>query len=168
MPQKRLIPVILSLLALNQLAFSQSPANDALVQIRLLARVDSLVSGTGVGPKYQDMVAEVTRGDKKLASGIRLRLLYEYFDPSKQLPLTFFDGSRNYKLRIRRMRSCDDSLSRFGYEVEGQDGGDDRRARIYSLLSTSSVEESPALQCYSFDEDQFSSIGLKSPSPNPQ
>jgi hypothetical protein len=88
---------------------------------RVLAYVDSLVVGAGVGPQYETFIFGMelknARGEQVVAP---VKVAYAFFKSGGPLPASFFDHSKLYELRVVRDSNCDDRVSNLSY-VKNED-----------------------------------------------
>jgi hypothetical protein len=127
---------------------------------RVFADVNSLVSGSGIGPKYRIFLLETTTGpDKGSDKTPKLfRIVYEYFDQKFRLGKDFFDHRILYELKVKRKSSCDAKISEFAYE---QNGDSEPPTNILHILEGSDsklVNETQTLPCYVLNESNYKII----------
>lgn len=120
---------------------------------RVLAHVDSLVVGAGVGPQYETFVFGV---ESKNARGqqvvLPVKIAYAFFKSGGPLPDRFFDHSQLFELRVIRDSNCDDSVSNLSY-VKNEDETGKQLPPIYILrflngASKDGLKPDLVLSCY--------------------
>lgn len=88
---------------------------------RVLAYVDSMVVGAGVGPQYETFIFGVESKDERgELVNTPVEIAYAFHKSDGRLPASFFDHSKLYELRVVRDSNCDDSVSNLSY-VKNED-----------------------------------------------
>jgi hypothetical protein len=116
----------MALLVISVVASSNLPAQQKHPQAgyettaltgRVLAYVDSMVIGVGVGPHYEKFIFGV---ESKREDGQPLitpvEIVYAFHKSDGLLPLSFFDHAKLYELRVVRDQNCDAKVSALSYE----------------------------------------------------
>ena len=105
----------------QQKLYEASKEKTTILVGRVLAHVDRLVVGSGVGPQYETFVFGVesknARGEQVV---VPVKVAYAFFKSGGPLPDSFFDHSKLYELRVVRDSNCDDSVSNLSY-VKNED-----------------------------------------------
>ena len=90
----------------------------------VLASVDSLISGAGLGPKYETFIFGVeSKGKKGKQIVTPVEIVYAYHKSTGPLPAVFFDYSKRYELRVERDSRCDEKLGVLSYEKNEDENG---------------------------------------------
>lgn len=91
---------------------------------RVLAYIDSLVLGAGLGPQYETFIFGVEskneRGEQII---VPVEIVHAFFKSDGRLPRTFFDHSKLYELRVERDSQCDESVSDLSYAKNEDETG---------------------------------------------
>jgi hypothetical protein len=88
-----------------------------LLKGRVIAYVDHLVLGAGIGPKYETFIFGVESQDDKGTTVLEpVKIDYAFFKSDGQLPRSFFDHKVLYELRVLRDSRCDESVNNLSYE----------------------------------------------------
>lgn len=131
---------------------------------RVFARVNSLMSGTGLGPRYESFVFELAAvHDSNKRSSKLVRILYKYFNQKQELRNDFFDHRLLYELRATRETYCDAATSKFASE---QNGVSEPPTSILSILEgadKSLLVEIQILPCYVMSESDYTVVRRNHP-----
>lgn len=108
-----------------QVNLSQRDPDKASVLVgRVLAYVDSMVIGAGVGPQYQKFIFGVeSKGERGQQVIIPVEIVYAFQNSAGFLPHSFFDHSRLYELTAVRDQNCDEKVSVLSYEKNEDETG---------------------------------------------
>ncbi|MGH9970490.1 MAG: hypothetical protein ACREBG_22240 [Pyrinomonadaceae bacterium] len=102
----------------------RDPDKASILVGRVLAYVDSLVVGAGVGPQYEKFIfgaeSKGERGEQVITA---VEIVYAFHKSSGPLPGSFFDYSKRYELRVERDARCDETLKKLSYEENEDETG---------------------------------------------
>lgn len=123
---------------------------------RIVAGVSSLILGTGVGPKYETFIFELSgRNNSHDGSGKLVRIVHEYFDRKNELKPSFYNYESLYELRVVRKPSCDAKISEFAYEQNGDSEAPTSILKVLEGADRSLIDESRMLTCYVLKETNY-------------
>lgn len=104
---------------------SEASAEKASVLVgRVVAYVDSMAVGAGLGPQYERLIFGVeSKGDRGEQNIRPVQILYAFFKSDGLLPHSFFDHSKLYELHVVRTPRCDESVKKLSYEENEDETG---------------------------------------------
>jgi hypothetical protein len=120
---------------------------------RVLAYVNSISHGAGVGPKYETFLFGVESRDKAGRQIITpIEVVYAYHKNDGLIPETFFDHTKLYELRVSRNPECDASVNALSYEENSDETGKQlppsNVLRILDGVPKDLLKSDLALPCY--------------------
>lgn len=114
---------------------------------RVIASVESLITGSGVGPHFYSFIFAATHvGEQKSNDPTFVRILYERYSDYEFLEDSFFDFKQQYRLTTIRDSKCDASPREFAYENFNAE----RRSvmRFLEGAEKIQVDDEAVLNCY--------------------
>lgn len=91
---------------------------------RVLAYVDSMVIGVGVGPQYEKFIFGVeSKGGDGQPLITPVEIVYAFHKSDGLLPRSFFDYTTLYELRVVRDENCDAKVGALSYEKNEDSSG---------------------------------------------
>ncbi len=91
---------------------------------RVLAYVDSMVVGAGVGPQYETFIFGVeSKGERGEQTITPVEIVYAFHKSDGLLPHSFFDHAKLYELHAVRDQNCDEKVSVLSYEKNEDSNG---------------------------------------------
>ena len=131
---RRATPLLLSsLLCTNVLAQKVPTQTDSAKTTtlvgRVLADVESLGFGAGLGPSYKALIFGVQKGDGPVTP---VKIEYAFFKSQGPPPDSFFDHSKLYQLQVTRIPECDETVNSLSY-VKNVDQSGKRLQPTYVL-----------------------------------
>jgi hypothetical protein len=128
---------------------------------RVIAGVNSLISGSGVGPKYETFIFELARHNgSRPSSGKLVRVVYAYFDREHELGRGFYNYQIFYQLRVFREPTCDAKVSEFAYEQNGDSEPPTSILTVLEGADRSLIDESQTLPCYVLNQSDYKKVGV--------
>jgi hypothetical protein len=91
---------------------------------RVLAYVDSMTVGAGIGPLYETFIFGIeSKGERGAQVITPIEVLYAFPNWNERLPHNFLDHGRLYELHMTRETMCDEKLSVLSYEKNKDENG---------------------------------------------
>lgn len=127
---------------------------------RVFAAINSLTSGAGVGPKFQTFIFEEIEPKKSNDKMRFLRIVYEYFHHNNRLDSSFYDYQVFYEVKLIRKVSCDQKLSEFAYEQNGDSNPPTSILNILPGANKELLSEDHVLPCYVLSELNYKKLAI--------
>lgn len=120
---------------------------------RIVGVVDTIFSGSGMGPRYQQFVMQENSHSTKGEKQKLYRIVYEYFYKRDKLKNNFFDFSIEYKFKLIRDNKCDEKPEVFAAETIN-----DQSVTVLQILTGADnidFEVAEKMECYILHPQQY-------------
>jgi hypothetical protein len=161
------IVVFLLVAATMSVSFAQeTPKNRSMDQTvsvvgRILADLQTIAFGSGLGPKYTVFIFGAEENGGKSLSPIKVT--YAFFKSEGLPPDAFFDYSKRYELQVERDARCDESVKSLAYVKNVDESGKPLPPsyvlRFLEGAPKDALEEDAVLPCYSLRPGKYKILG---------
>jgi len=134
-------------------------AEHEILRGRVMAEVDSLAFGAGLGPKWMSFIFATETSSEQV---IPRRIAFAFYKTAQLPPESFWDYSKLYDLTVKREPSCDTTVKAVSYERNIDEHGNELPPtfvlRLVKNAPSDSLKAETVLPCYVLWYGQYKQV----------